>query len=189
VLEALERVGRPLFVHPGAPADGAATGRPDDAPWWPSVGDYPGQLLRAWATWLDRGHCAHPTLRVAFAALAGGGALLLERLAARGGPVELARSEHLVYETSSFGPRTVAAAAQSVGVDRLGFGSDRPVVPAHHQHVPRAAGIDPHRLASVAAERLLGDAAGAFVGRTAAVATVGPLEQEPAAPVVVAVAA
>jgi hypothetical protein len=91
VLEALARADRPLFVHPGAPAGGAETGRRDDAPWWPALADYTGQLLRAWATWLDRGHRQHPTLRVAFAALAGGGALMLERLAARGGPVELAR--------------------------------------------------------------------------------------------------
>ncbi|CAB4954045.1 unannotated protein [freshwater metagenome] len=159
VLEELARADRPLFVHPGAPAGGAAAGRPDDAPWWPALGDYTGQLLRAWATWLDRGHRAHPTLRVAFAALAGGGALMLERLAARGGPVELARSEHIAYETSSFGPRTIAAAAQSVGADRLAFGSDRPVVAPEEQHVPVVAGIDPVRLASVAAGRLLGDAA------------------------------
>jgi hypothetical protein len=158
VLEELARADRPLFVHPGAPAGGAASGRPDDAPWWPALGDYTGQLLRAWATWLDRGHRTHPTLRVAFAALAGGGALMLERLAARGGPVDLARSEHLVYETSSFGPRTIAAAAQSVGVDRLAFGSDRPVVAPEEQHVPAIAGIDGRRLASVAAGRLLGDA-------------------------------
>jgi hypothetical protein len=159
VLEELSRAGKPLFVHPGAPAGGTSSGRPDDASWWPALGDYTGQLLRAWATWLDRGHRAHPTLRVAFAALAGGGALMLERLAARGGPVDLARSEHLVYETSSFGPRTIAAAAQAVGADRLAFGSDRPVVAPEEQHVPRVAGIDPVRLASVAAGRLLGDEA------------------------------
>jgi hypothetical protein len=172
-------------VHPGAPAGGAASGRPDDAAWWPALGDYTGQLLRAWATWLDRGHRAHPTLRVAFAALAGGGALMLERLAARGGPVELARSEQVVYETSSFGPRTIAAAAQAVGADRLAFGSDRPVVAPEEQHVPRVAGIDGRRLASVAAGVLLGEGAAAAASPEGAPPTVAPAPARP----VVAVAA
>lgn len=159
VLEELARHDRPLFVHPGAP-----DGRPDDAPWWPALGDYTGQLLRAWATWLDRGHRAHPTVRVVFAALAGGGALMLERLAARGGPVDLARSELVAYDTSSFGARTLAAAAAAVGPDRLAFGSDLPVVAAAHGHVPVVAGVGPGRLATVAAAVLLGvgaDAGGA----------------------------
>jgi 6-methylsalicylate decarboxylase len=170
VLEELARADKPLFVHPGAPANGAVSGRPDDAAWWPALGDYTGQLLRAWATWLDRGHREHPTLRVAFAALAGGGALMLERLAARGGPVDLARSEQIVYETSSFGPRTIAAAALSVGADRLAFGSDRPVVAPEEQHVPRVAGVDPRRLATVAAARLLGEPVPATVDAPAVVA-------------------
>jgi hypothetical protein len=161
VLEELARADRPLFVHPGAPAGGAATGRRDDAAWWPALGDYTGQLLRAWATWLDRGHRQHPTLRVAFAALAGGGALMLERLAARGGPVDLARSAFVSYETSSFGARTLAAAADAVGADRLVFGSDRPVVAPMEGHVPLVPGLDPVRLSTVAAARLLGEPLGA----------------------------
>lgn len=154
VLEALERAGRPLFVHPAPPADDQAGGL-DVAPWWPAVADYPGQLLRAWATWLDRGTALFPELRVGFAALAGGGPLMLERLAARGGPVDAARSERIFYDTSSFGPRAIAQAAQAVGVDRLAFGSDRPVVAATDQHVPVVAGIDRERLCTVAAARLL----------------------------------
>ncbi|MFA4928116.1 MAG: hypothetical protein WC558_06335 [Patulibacter sp.] len=160
VLEALQRAGRPLFVHPAPPADGQ-TGGSDVASWWPAVADYPGQLLRAWATWLDRGMTLFPDLRVGFAALAGGGPLMLERLAARGGPVDAARSDRLVYETSSFGARAIAQAAQAVGVDRLAFGSDRPVVAATDQHVPLVAGIDRTRLCTVAAERLLDGAADA----------------------------
>lgn len=163
VLEALERAGRPLFVHPAPPADGQAGG-PDVAPWWPAVGDYPGQLLRAWATWLDRGAALFPDLRVGFAALAGGGPLMLERLAARGGPVDAARSDRLVYETSSFGPRAIAQAAQAVGADRLAFGSDRPVVAAGDQHVPVVAGIDRTRLCTVAAAQLLDGTVGDRVG-------------------------
>lgn len=154
VLEALERAGKPLFVHPAPPADGQ-TGGPDVAPWWPAVADYPGQLLRAWATWLDRGTTLFPGLRVGFAALAGGGPLMLERLAARGGPVDAARSDRIFYETSSFGPRAIAQAAQAVGADRLAFGSDRPVVAATDQHVPLVAGLDRERLCTVAAARLL----------------------------------
>lgn len=155
VLEALERAGKPLFVHPAPPAVDDAAAAADVAPWWPAVADYPGQLLRAWATWLDRGTALFPDLRVGFAALAGGGPLMLERLAARGGPVDLARSERIFYDTSSFGPRAIAQAAQAVGVDRLAFGSDRPVVAATDQHVPVVAGIDRVRLCTVAAASLL----------------------------------
>jgi hypothetical protein len=183
VLEELARADRPLFVHPGAPAGGAATGRRDDAPWWPALGDYTGQLLRAWATWLDRGHRQHPTLRVAFAALAGGGALMLERLAARGGPVDLARSAFVAYETSSFGARTLAAAADAVGADRLVFGSDRPVVAPMEGHVPLVPGVDPVRLSTVAAARLLGEpltAAAPAPGLLPAVAPVPAVAREAA---------
>lgn len=162
VLEALARAGRPLLVHPAPPAADAAAAT---AAWRPALVDYPAQLLAAWATWLERGLDEHPDLRVAFAALAGGAPLLLERLAARGGPVDRARDERLVYETSSFGPRALAAAAQAVGADRLGFGSDRPVVAPGEQHPPAVAGLDPARLTTVAAARLLGEsvAAGAPV--------------------------
>ncbi|MGE4427947.1 MAG: amidohydrolase [Solirubrobacteraceae bacterium] len=153
VLEALERAGRPLFIHPGAVA--APAGR-RSASWWPAVADYPGQLQRAWATWLDRGLEQHPSLRVAFAALAGGAPLLLERLAARGGPVGSAADERIVYETSSFGPAAIAGAAAAVGADRIGFGSDRPVVAATGQHVPDVPGLDPAALTRIAAAGLLG---------------------------------
>ncbi|WP_320670461.1 amidohydrolase family protein [Patulibacter defluvii] len=180
VLEELARADRPLFVHPGAPAAGAEG--PAPAAWWPALADYPGQLLRAWSTWLDRGADQHPTLRVAFAALAGGGPLLLERLAARGGPVELARSSRIAYETSSFGPRALAAAAQAVGTDRLAFGSDRPVVDPRQQHVPAVAGLDPQRLATVAAAQLLGEpqAAAAAPERPALTLTAPSAAQEAA---------
>lgn len=154
VLDALQAAGRPLFVHPAPPAGGPPV-EADVAPWWPAVADYPGQLLRAWATWLDRGTTLFPDLRVGFAALAGGGPLLLERLAARGGPIDAARSDRVIYETSSFGPRAIAHAAQAVGVDRLAFGSDRPVVSAADQHVPAVAGIDRARLCTAAAATLL----------------------------------
>lgn len=168
VLEALVRADRPLFVHPEPPSATSASDGVDVAPWWPAVADYPGQLLRAWATWLDRGVALFPDLPVGFAALAGGGPLLLERLAARGGPVDAARSDRLVYDSSSFGPRALASAAQAVGADRLAFGSDRPVVAATEQHVPTVAGLDPQRLTTVAAARLLGEPLGVGVPAVAA---------------------
>jgi hypothetical protein len=173
VLEALQRANRPLFVHPAPPAVDDPSAAADVAPWWPAVADYPGQLLRAWATWLDRGAVLFPDLRVGFAALAGGGPLMLERLAARGGPVDAARSDRLVYETSSFGPRAIAQAAQAVGADRLAFGSDRPVVAATDQHVPVVAGIDRRSLCTVAADRLLGGG-----GAVASDAPLVPVERE-----------
>jgi len=155
LLEALARADRPLFVHPGPPA--ASPAARTAAPWRAAIADYPAQLLAAWATWLERGLREHPAVRVAFAALAGGAPLLLERLAARGGPVADARDERVAYDTSSFGPRALGAAALAVGAERLAFGSDRPVVAATDQHVPPIAGVERHGLTTVAAARLLGE--------------------------------
>jgi hypothetical protein len=123
LLDALERAGRPLFVHPG-PA-GAA-----DAPaWWPALTDYVAQLQAAWLAFAVAGRPAHPRLRVVFAALAGLAPLQRERLAARGGPAEAARTDaRLFYDTSSYGPHAIAWMTITVGLRQLVHGSDRPVV-------------------------------------------------------------
>jgi predicted TIM-barrel fold metal-dependent hydrolase len=124
VLGALERAGRPLFVHPGPAA------APHDAPaWWPALTDYVAQLQAAWLAFAVAGRSSHPRLRVVFAALAGLAPLHAERLAARGGPAAAALADdRLFYETSSYGPRAISAMTIAVGLRRLVHGSDRPVV-------------------------------------------------------------
>jgi hypothetical protein len=125
VLEALERRGAPLFVHPG-PASGPPT---DDMPlWWPALTGYVATMQTAWHAFAVWGRPAHPGLRVCFAMLAGLAPLQRERLVARGGT---AISDPDVFlDVSSYGPRTVDAMLREVGVDRLVEGSDRPVVAA-----------------------------------------------------------
>jgi 6-methylsalicylate decarboxylase len=125
VLEALERRGAPLFVHPG-PAPGPPT---DDMPlWWPALTGYVATMQTAWHAFAVWGRPAHPGLRVCFAMLAGLAPLQRERLVARGGT---AISDPDVFlDVSSYGARTVDAILREVGVDRLVEGSDRPVVPA-----------------------------------------------------------
>jgi len=123
VLEALERRGAPLFVHPGPPAR-AAAGAPE---WWAGATDYVAGLHAAWCAWLARGRYQHPTLRVLFAALAGLAPLHEERLVSRGAPAS-GPDSFLFYDTSSYGPRALAAMRATVGYGRLVYGSDRPVV-------------------------------------------------------------
>ncbi|HET6506538.1 MAG TPA: hypothetical protein VFG42_07105 [Baekduia sp.] len=128
VLAALARRGAPLFVHPG-PAGPPPTARDDgDAAWWPALTTYVGDVHLAWHAFLGWGRPDHPTLRVCFAMLAGLAPLHAERLALRGGPAAAINDPNLFYDTSSYGPRAIAAMAGVVGVDQLVTGSDRPVV-------------------------------------------------------------
>lgn len=126
VLERLSARGAPLFVHPGpnpwttthlAGAVGPA--------WWPALTTYVSQMQAAWLTFVTEGQLAHPRLRVLFALLAGGTPLHAERLAARGGPVVDPSDARLFYDTSSHGPRALAALGVT-GI-QLVHGSDRPV--------------------------------------------------------------
>jgi 6-methylsalicylate decarboxylase len=120
VLETLERLDLPLFVHPVAHATA-------DAPaWWPALTGYVASLHAAWHAWVAVGRAAHPRLRVLFAALAGLAPLHAERLAARGGPVEAVHDPLIFYDTSSYGPAALAAMRAAVGPDALVHGSDRP---------------------------------------------------------------
>jgi 6-methylsalicylate decarboxylase len=120
VLETLERLDLPLFVHPVAHATA-------DAPaWWPALTGYVASLHAAWHAWVAVGRAAHPRLRVLFAALAGLAPLHAERLAARGGPVEAVHDPLIFYDTSSYGPAALAAMRAVVGPDALVHGSDRP---------------------------------------------------------------
>jgi hypothetical protein len=127
LLAALERRGAPLLVHPGP----IAAPPPDDgrgAAWWPALTTYVGDVHRAWHAFLGFGHPQHPALRVCFAMLAGLAPLHAERLALRGGPAGAINDPNIFYDTSSYGPRAIAAMAAVVGLDQLVTGTDRPVV-------------------------------------------------------------
>ncbi len=136
VLEALERRGAPLLVHPGpGPEDHGASAAADDAAvWWAPLTGYVASLQAAWLAWAGWGRAAHPRLRVVFAALAGLAPLHAERLAARGGPARAVHDPFVFYDTSSYGHRAVDAMVRVVGIDALVHGTDRPVVgaPPHH---------------------------------------------------------
>jgi len=122
VLEALERRGAPLLVHPGPAPGGAGSGKPA---WWPALTHYVAGMQTAWHAFAVWGRPAHPQLRVCFAMLAGLAPLQRERLVARGGVA--AGDADVFLEISSYGARAVDALLREVGVDRLVHGSDRPV--------------------------------------------------------------
>jgi 6-methylsalicylate decarboxylase len=148
-LEALAARGAPLFVHPGpAPAAG------DVPPWWPALTSYVAEQAAAWHGWAAWGRPAHPRLRVVFAMLAGLAPLHGERLAARGGPVAAVHDPLTAFDTSSYGPRALDAMLREVGVDRLLYGSDRPVVAPSGPGALGAAAE--HAIAVTNPERFLG---------------------------------
>jgi hypothetical protein len=121
LLDEAERAGKPVLVHPG-PAPETAPGLPT---WWPALGPYVAQLHLSWLAWHAAGRARHPSLRIAFVALAGLAPLHHERLAARGGllgPVD----PKVFYETSSYSTRAIDAMVRVVGVDPIVHGSDRP---------------------------------------------------------------
>jgi predicted TIM-barrel fold metal-dependent hydrolase len=121
-LERLAERDAPLFVHPGPAA------APDAPAWWPALNGYVAEMAAAWHAWAAWGRPAHPRLRVVFAMLAGLAPLHAERLAARGGPADAVHDRLTYFDTSSYGPRAIDAMLRAVGVDRLLYGSDRPVV-------------------------------------------------------------
>ncbi|MBE2315248.1 amidohydrolase family protein [Solirubrobacter sp. CPCC 204708] len=119
-LERLAEAGKPLFVHPG-PASGSPA-------WLPALTDYVAEMHAAWHAWAAYGRPRHPRLRVIFAMLAGLAPLHAERLAARGGPSDAVHDPLTFFDTSSYGPRAIDAMVRVVGVDRLLYGTDVPVV-------------------------------------------------------------
>ncbi|HEX3240546.1 MAG TPA: amidohydrolase family protein [Solirubrobacterales bacterium] len=159
---ALERVGpllarlevhdAPLFVHPGPVSHPGHQGEnPSLPPWWPALTDYVAQMQAAWFAFLHSGRRQHPRLRVLFAMLAGGAPLQLERFAARGGTAPAAPDPLVFYDTSSYGPLMLKAMIGAVGVARLVYGSDRPVVDPGAMPLNAALGqellrANPHRL-------------------------------------------
>jgi 6-methylsalicylate decarboxylase len=147
-LERLATRGVPLLVHPGPAA--APAGAPS---WWPALTGYVAEMAAAWHAWAAWGRVQHADLRVVFAMLAGLAPLHAERLAARGGPTTAVHDVLTAFDTSSYGPRAVDAMLRAVGVDRLLYGSDRPVVGPHDLSVLGAAAE--HAFAVANPERLV----------------------------------
>jgi hypothetical protein len=155
LLEALERRGAPLLVHPGP-----AAAHPEGAPaWWPVLTGYVAELAAARLAFAHRGRAAHPRLRVVFVALAGGVPLHVERLAARGGAAVAASIEDdpgVFHDTSSYGPRAVRACADAVGWAQLVLGSDRPYAEPLAPARDRLGGNEWDTLSRSGPARLLG---------------------------------
>jgi 6-methylsalicylate decarboxylase len=126
VLERVQELEAPLFVHPGcfAPRQPSLS----DPLWWPALTSYVSDLHAAWLTFVTYGRRELPRLRVLFAMLAGGAPLQTERLTARGGPAFDLHDPLTFYDTSSYGPMMIEAMAACLGADRLVYGSDRPVI-------------------------------------------------------------
>jgi 6-methylsalicylate decarboxylase len=129
ILERAEARGVPVFVHPGGVATRDAREAALNEPlWWRALTDYVSQMQAAWLTFATHGRRELPRLRVVHAMLAGGGPLLSERLATRGGPEPDLADPLTFYDTSSYGPRMVETMARWVGPGQLVYGSDRPVL-------------------------------------------------------------
>jgi hypothetical protein len=152
----------PLLIHPGAaPAtagggSAAAISRGGPAAptsWWPAMTSYVSEMSAAWHAWAAWGRADHPRLPVVFAMLAGLAPLHAERLAARGGPADAVHDPLTAFDTSSYGHRALDAMLRAVGVDRLLYGSDRPVVAPYPLDALGAAAK--HAIAVANPERLL----------------------------------
>lgn len=120
VLALVEEARKPVLVHPrhvvAAPNHGVATS--DTLP-------RAEQLKAAWTTWNEGGFEQHPTLRIAFIALAGLAPLALAAASSRGNRKPLG-NPNVFYETSAYDERAIDAMARIVGVAPLVHGSDRP---------------------------------------------------------------
>jgi hypothetical protein len=150
-LQRLAARGAPLLVHPG-PASA-----PDAPSWWPALNGYVAEMAAAWHAWAAWGRTQNHGLRVVFAMLAGLAPLHAERLAARGGPAGAVHDPLTAFDTSSYGPRAVDAMLRQVGVDRLLYGSDRPVVAP--QPLTALGSAAEHAIATVNHETFVGSPA------------------------------
>jgi hypothetical protein len=122
LLDRLKARGAPVFVHPGPATVGRSV-----PPWWPALTSYIADMNAAWLAFATWGRPRHPQLRVVYAMLAGGGPLHAERLVARGGPGSAIHDPLAWFDVSSYGPLALDAMIRVIGVDRLVYGSDRPV--------------------------------------------------------------
>lgn len=129
LLARLQTRGAPLFVHPGpAPWRRNPNGNVLEPHWWPAMTDYIFDLHAAWHAFIAAGRDQYPTLRVLFAALAGGGPMHGERLASRNGNVPRTIDELIFFDISSYGTKAIDSVIRCVGIEQLVFGSDRPVI-------------------------------------------------------------
>jgi predicted TIM-barrel fold metal-dependent hydrolase len=122
-IDALAVHGGFLFVHPATAT--VPAGRPD---WWPAVVDYPTQMQAAYTAWLLAGVERWPDLDVVFAILAGGAPFQMERLASRGVDERSAVRPRIWLDTASYGRRALDFTMSALGIDRMLFGSDAPIV-------------------------------------------------------------
>jgi hypothetical protein len=123
LLGELERTATPLFVHPGA-----VTQSQPLPPWWTAVVDYTAQMHIAYFRWLAEGRARWPSLRIAFAILAGGAPFQLERLGQRGPATRAALDTNVFFDVATYARRSIELCAETFGVAHLLYGSDRPVV-------------------------------------------------------------
>jgi hypothetical protein len=161
VLARLELLGAPLFVHPGpGPKESQSVGEASlgDPLWWPALTRYVADMQAAWLAFLAAGRLRHPDLRVVFSMLAGLAPLHAERLASRGGPGPHLHDPLVFYDTSSYGPSSVATVAELVGAHQLLYGSDRPIVEPGELNMPDRLDWDP---IADATRRALGATVGA----------------------------
>jgi hypothetical protein len=117
--------GQILFVHPGP-----GKPRPSAPLWWAPIVDYTAQMQSAFAAWLAGGAELWPTLPVVFAVLAGGALFQLERLSSRGVDVRRLAVGNVYFDTASYGRLSLELCLAALGVERIVYGSDAPVIGA-----------------------------------------------------------
>jgi predicted TIM-barrel fold metal-dependent hydrolase len=122
-IDALAAHGGFLFVHPATAT--VPPGKPD---WWPAVVDYSAQMQAAYAAWLLAGVEHWPDLDVVFAILAGGAPFQMERLSSRGVEERVAIRPRIWLDSASYGSRALDFTMSALGIDRMLFGSDAPIV-------------------------------------------------------------
>jgi predicted TIM-barrel fold metal-dependent hydrolase len=120
----LARADGVLFVHPGPP-ERQPTGAPA---WWASVTDYTAQMQAAYFSWTSGGAERHPDLQVVFAILAGGAPFQLERLGTHGHDMSVAVQPRVHIDTASYGRRALQLCLETLGAERVVYGSDVPVI-------------------------------------------------------------
>ncbi|MEP6892748.1 MAG: amidohydrolase [Gaiellaceae bacterium] len=145
LLDELERRSTPLFVHPGA-----ATPTGPVPAWWTAVVDYTAQMHVAYFRWLAEGRGRWPSLRIAFAMLAGGAPFQLERLGQRGPATRSALDANVYFDVATYARRSIELCAETFGVSHLLYGSDRPVVePAQTLRAVRGFGESVEKLLTI----------------------------------------
>jgi 6-methylsalicylate decarboxylase len=145
LLGELERHSSPLFVHPGA----VTPTRPVPH-WWTAVVDYTAQMHVAYFRWLADGRGRWPSLRIAFAILAGGAPFQLERLGQRGPATRAALDANVYFDVATYARRSIELCAETFGVAHLLYGSDRPVVePAQTLRAVRGFGESVEKLLTI----------------------------------------